>query len=139
MIVRELIRLLERFDPDSQVRLSVSTPDRVIETHEQLWVGDYGGGPQINTARDFRQFYVYAGCGLEQFVGGVPETRIDLGRYDTPVTTAMVHDFYVIHERLHEPLSYPEFDYQNWIPPRTVSGDYNPAIAKILREKLLRE
>jgi hypothetical protein len=139
MTVGELIRLLERFAPESRVRLCVSMPGRVIETHEQIWVGDYGGGPQINTARDFRQFYVYVGCGLEQFVGDVPEPRIDLGQYDTPAIAAMVHDFYVVHQHLHEPLVHPEFDYENWIPPRTVSGEYNPIIAKILREKLLRE
>ena len=139
MKVRELIQLLERFDPDSQVRLSVTMPDRVIETHEKVWVGDYGGGPQICTARDFRQFYVYVGCGLEQFVGDVPEPRIDLGHYENAETAAKVHDFYVVHRKLHEPLAYPDFDYQNWIPPRTVSGEYNPIIAKILSEKLLRE
>ena len=139
MIVRELIRLLERFDPQAQVRLCVSTPGRVVETHEQLWVGDYGGGPQISTAGDIRQFSVYAGCGLEQFVGNVPQAGIDLGRYDTAEATAKVHDFYVIHRRLHEPLVYPDFDYEHWIPPRTTTGDYNPTIAKILSERLLRD
>jgi len=139
MTVQELIRLLERFDPSAQVRLCLSIPGRVIETHEKIWVGDYGGGPQINTARDFRQFYVYVGCGLEQFVGDVPESKIDLGQYDTPETAAKVRDFYVVHHGLHEPLAFPDFDYENWIPPRTVSGDYNPIIAKILRDKLLRE
>jgi hypothetical protein len=139
MKVRELIQLLERFHPNSSVRLCVTLPDRVIETHEQIWVGDYGGGPQISTARDFKQFYVYVGCGLEQFVGDVPEPKIDLGHYESPELAAKVHDFYVVHEKLHEPLAYPDFDYQNWIPPRTVSGDYNPIIAKILSEKLLRD
>jgi len=139
MNVRELIQLLERFDPNARVRLCVSMPDRVIETHEQIWVGDYGGGPQISTARDFKQFYVYVGCGLEQFVGEVPESKIDLGHYESRELAAKVHDFYVVHQKLHDPLAYPDFDYQNWIPPRTVSGEYNPIIAKILSEKLLRE
>jgi len=139
MKVRELIQLLERFDPNAHVRLCVTLPDRVIETHEQIWVGDYGGGPQISTARDFKQFYVYVGCGLEQFVGDVPDPKIDLGHYETPEMAAKVHDFYVVHQKLHDPLTYPDFDYQNWIPPRTVSGDYNPIIAKILSEKLLRD
>jgi hypothetical protein len=139
MTAKDLIRLLERFDPEARVRLCISMPGRVIETHEQIWVGDYGGGPQINTARDFRQFYVYVGCGLEQFVGDVPEPKIDLGHYEDPAVAAMVHDFYVVHQRLHETLAFPDFDYENWIPPRTTSGEYNPIIAKILREKLLRE
>ena len=139
MTTKDLIRLLERFDPESLVRLCVSIPGRVIETHEQIWVGDYGSGPQINTARDFRQFYVYVGCGLEQFVGEVPEPKIDLGQYEDPAVAAMVHDFYVVHQRLHETLAFPNFDYENWIPPRTTSGEYNPLIARILREKLLRE
>jgi hypothetical protein len=139
MNVRELIQLLERFDPEAQVRLCVSMPGRVIETHEQLWVGDYGGGPQITTARDFKQFYVYVGCGLDQFVGEVPEPKTDLGQYEDPEIAAKVHDFYVVHQKLHQPLAFPDFDYENWIPPRTVSGEYNPLIAKILRDKLLRE
>ena len=35
MTTKDLIRLLERFDPESLVRLCVSIPGRVIETHEQ--------------------------------------------------------------------------------------------------------
>jgi len=139
MKVVELIRLLERFDPEAEVRLCVSLPHRVIETHERIWVGDYGGGPQINAVRDFRQFFVYVGCGLEQMVGNVPEPKIDLGQYDSPEDAAKVQDFFVIHRGLHRPLSYPDFDYQHWIPPRTSSGEYNPLIAQILREKLLKD
>ncbi len=139
MKVRELIQLLERFDPNAEVRLSVHMPGRVIETHEQLWVGDYGGGPQITATRDFRQFSVYVGCGLEQMVRDVPDPKTFLGEYETPEIAAKVHDFFVVHRRLHEPLAYPDFDYERWIPPRTVTGEYNPLIAEILREKLLKE
>ncbi len=32
-----------------------------------------------------------------------------------------------------------DFDYDAWIPPRMVSGEYNEHIARILRDKLLRE
>jgi hypothetical protein len=140
MRVRDLIDTLRRFPPEAVVRLCVSLPNRVIETHEVLWVGDYGGGPQINAMLDFRGFQVYVGCGLEQMVREVPaEPPVDLGKYRDPVDAARVRDFYVIHRGLNEPLSFPDFDYEHWIPPRTVSGEYNPIIAEILREKLLRE
>ncbi len=139
MKVRELIQLLERFDPEAQVRLAVHMPGRVIETHEQLWVGDYGGGPQITAVRDFRQFSVYVGCGLEQLVRDVPDPKTFLGEYETPEIAAKVHDFFVVHRKLRQPLAYPDFDYERWIPPRTVTGEYNPLIAQILRDKLLRE
>ena len=140
MNVRQLIELLQRFDPEATVRLCVSQPNRVLETHERLWVGDYGGGPQINAALDFREFYVYVGCGLEQTVTSVPQRpKVDLGHYATPEDAARVHDFYVIHQGLHEPLHYPDFDYEHWIPPRMTSGEYHPVIARILREKLLRD
>ncbi len=140
MTVKKLIELLRRFDPDSSVRLCVSLPGRVIETHEQLWVADYGGGPQINAAIDFRGFQVYVGCGIEQFVREIPRRLdLDLGEYDDPETAARVRDFYIYHKGLDEPLEFPDFDYENWIPPRTRSGEYNERIAEILREKLLRE
>ncbi len=140
MKVSKLIELLKRFDPESDVRLCLSLPGRVIETHERVWVADYGGGPQINAALDFRGFHVYVGCGLEQMVREIPERRqIDLGQYDSPETAAKVRDFYVFHTGLDEPLTHPDFDYEDWIPPRTTSGEYNEHIAKILREKLLKE
>jgi len=152
MKVKQLIEVLSRFDPEAKVHLSVSLPGRVIATHENVWVGDYGGGPQINAALDFKQFHVYVGCGLEQFITHVPqrpfetvgqreaqERLVDLGEYDDEETAAKVHDFYVYHRGLDEPLKYPDFDYENWIPPRTTSGEYNEHIARILREKLLRD
>jgi len=151
MQVKQLIELLKRFDPAANVRLSLSLPGRVISTHENLWVGDYGGGPQINAALDYRQFCIYVGCGIEQFVTSVPVREfapvvhdhpvlaIDLGEYDDEATAARVRDFYIVHEGLAEPLSDPQFDYENWIPPRTRSGEYNEHIARILREKLLKE
>ncbi|MGQ9576192.1 MAG: hypothetical protein ACUVUC_12820 [Thermoguttaceae bacterium] len=139
MTTKELIDLLKRFDPQSVVRLCINLPGRVIQTHQTLWVADYGGGPQINASLDFRGFSVYVGCGLEQLVRTIPERKIDLGKYATAEEAAKVHDFYVVHEGLDEPLNYPDFDYQKWIPPRTVSGEYNPIIARILRDKLMRE
>lgn len=152
MRVKELIELLERFDPEAPVHLSLSLPGRVISTHENLWVADYGGGPQLNAALDFKQFHIYVGCGLEQMVLPVPqrafvpprpeapqEPTLDLGQYADAETAARVHDFYVFHHKLREPLHDPEFDYEHWIPPRTISGEYNEHIAEILRQKLLEE
>ncbi len=141
MRTQELIQLLQRFDPDSQVRLCLSLPGRVIQTHEGVWVADYGGGPQINAATDYRPFTIYIGCGMGQLVHKVPEPPpeppLDLGQYASAEIAARVRDFYVLHRGLDQPLSYPEFDYEDWIPPRTVSGEYNERIAEILREKLL--
>jgi len=140
MRVNKLIEVLKRFDPEAEVRLCVSLPGRVIETHEKIWVADYGGGPQINAALDFRGFHVYVGCGLEQFVRDIPERfEIDLGQYPSPEVAAKVRDFYVFHMGLDEPLSYPDFDYEDWIPPRTASGEYNEHIARILKQKLLED
>jgi hypothetical protein len=140
MRVKKLIDVLKRFDPEAEVHLSLSMPGRVIETHERIWVADYGGGPQIGAALDFRVFHVYVGCGLEQFVREIPERlEIDLGRYESPEIAAQVRDFYVYHMGVDEPLTHPDFDYESWIPPRTTSGEYNEHIARILREKLLRD
>ncbi len=139
MRTKDLIELLKRFDPESNVRLCVNLPGRVIETHNTLWVADYGEGPQINAALDFRPFSVYVGCGLEQLVRKVSEIAVDLGEYDNSETTAKVRDFYVLHRELDEPLVYPEFDYEDWLPPRTQSGEYNEHIARILRDKLLQD
>ena len=50
-----------------------------------------------------------------------------------------VRDFYVVSKGLDEPLNFPDFDYEDWIPPRTKSGKYNEHVAEILKEKLLRE
>jgi len=154
MRVRQLIDLLQRFNPEADVRLCVSLPNRVLEMHERLWVGDYGGGPLINATADFRGFQVFVGCGLEQLVAPVPdyplepsheplpagaEPQIDLGEYESEELTRKVRDFYIVHRGLNESLSYPEFDYASWIPPRTRSGKYNEHIAKILEEKLLQD
>ena len=140
MKVEKLIELLKRFDPEADVRLCLSLPGRVIETHENVWVADYGGGPQINAALDFRGFHVYVGCGLEQMVREGPTRReFNLGQYDSPETAAKVRDFYVFHMGLEEPLAYPDFDYEDWIPPRTTSGEYNENIARILKAKLLND
>lgn len=138
MKVNKLIELLKKFHPESKVRLCVNLPGRVIETHEQIWVADYGGGPQIGVAHDFRGFQVFVGCGLEQFVREIPERmELDLGEYASPEVAEQVRDFYVFHTDIDEPLTNPDFDYENWIPPRTNSGEYNDEIARILKEKLL--
>ena len=139
MTTKELIDLLKRFDPQSVVRLCINLPGRVIQTHETVWVADYGNGPQINASIDFRGFSVYVGCGLEQLVRPLAERVIDLGEYANPEDAARVHDFFVVHANIDEPLNFPDFDYENWIPPRTKSGQYNPIVARILREKLMRE
>ncbi len=165
MKVKELIELLGRFDPESQVHLGVSLPGRVVSTHENVWLGDYGGGPQLNAAPDY-QFRVYVGCGFEQMLSPLPRgapgltgaarlapaataapvvkpptvrPALDLGGYDDEETAAKVRDFYIFHHKLKEPLHFPDFDYEHWIPPRTTAGKYNEHIAQILRDKLLRE
>ena len=140
MRVKNLIEVLKRFDPEAAVRLCVSLPGRVIETHERIWVADYGGGPQINAALDFRGFHVYVGCGLDQFVKNIPDrAEIDLGQYENPEIAAKVRDFYVVHKDLDEPLNFPDEDYQRWIPPRTRAGNYNQHIAEILKKKLMSD
>ncbi len=154
MRVQDLIELLQRFNPQAEVRLCMMLPGRVIETYDRLWVADYGGGPQIHAASDFKQFSVYVGCGLEQFVRPVPERpyaetlhephgphepEIDLGQYADEESAAKVRDFYLFHTNRREPLRYPDFDYTAWIPPRMTNGQYNQHIAKILREKLMEE
>lgn len=138
MKVKQLVDVLKRFDPEAEVRLCMSLPGRVIETHEKIWVADYGGGPQIGAALDFRGFHVYVGCGLEQFVREIPDRfEIDLGQYDSPETAAKVRDFYIYHMGIDEPLADPDFDYEDWIPPRTTSGEYNEQVARILKARLL--
>ena len=141
MRVKELISLLKRFDSQAEVHLCVSLPGRIIQTHDTVWVADYGGGPQINAAVDFKPFSIFVGCGMEQFVTKVPDhgPQLNLGQYESQEEAARVRDFYIVHSGLDEPLSYPDFDYETWIPPRTTSGDYNERIAKILREKLLQD
>lgn len=146
MKTQELIDLLKHFDPESDVRLAINWPGRISETYERLWVADYGGGPRINAAMDLRGVVVYVGCVLESFTSKTPQPvpperpkEIDLGRYESTEIAARVRDFYIVHRRLDEPLNYPEFDYDRWIPPRTTSGEYNEHIAAILREKLLEE
>ena len=142
MKVQELIDLLESFDPGAEVRLCINWPGRVAETHERIWVGDYGGGPQINAAMDLRGVRVYAGCVLEQRMATTqphPQESLDLGQYDSTETAARVRDFYVVHRGLDEKLNFPDFDYEKWIPPRTLSGEYNSYIAEILKEKLLED
>jgi hypothetical protein len=158
MKVKELIELLGRFDPESQVHLGVSLPGRVVSMYENVWLGDYGGGPQLNAAPDY-QFLVYVGCGFEQMLSPLPKRvpastpkpsvplgkpptarpALDLGCYDDEQTAARVRDFYIFHHKLKEPLHFPDFDYEHWIPPRTTAGKYNEHIAQILRNKLLRE
>ncbi len=153
MQVKRLIELLERFDPEAEVRLSVASADRVIATHENVWVADYGGGPQLNAVSDLRGFRVYVGVGVEQAVTRVPsfpfdpsrrdtepgQADVDLGVYESQEMLAKVRDFYNYHRRPGTPLTYPEFNYANWIAPRTTSGQYNQHVAEILRERLLKE
>jgi hypothetical protein len=137
MRVKSLIDLLQRFDAEAEVRLSVHHGGRVIEIYHQVLLGDYGGGPQLIALPEFRGSCVYAGCGLEQLLMEVQP--LDLGRYATPEEAAKVRDYFVVSQGLKERLHFPEFDYEHWIPPRTVSGEYNEQIARILREKLLKD
>ena len=139
MKVQELIDLLRNFPPEADVRVGVSWPDRVTESHENVWVGDFGGGPQINAAMDWRGVRVHVGCVLQEQVRDEPARTLRLGHYHTAEEAAKVRDFYIVHKGLDEPLNFPEFDYENWIPPRMISGEYNDLIAQILKEKLLRD
>ena len=139
MKVKELIDQLKKFPPEAAVHVGVSWPDRVTEAHENVWVGDYGGGPQINAAMDLKGVAVFVGCTLRQQLPKGPPQTLDLGRYESPELAAKVRDFYIVHKGLGETLNFPGFDYDRWIPPRTTSGDYNPHIAAILKEKLLED
>lgn len=139
MKVRELIEVLRRFSPDALVRVGVTWPDRVTEVHENVWVGDSGTGPQINAEMDLRGVRVHVGCVLQQRVKDEAPRTISLGHYNSSEEAAKVRDFYIVHKGLEEPLNFPDFDYDKWIPPRTTSGEYNEHVAEILREKLLKE
>ena len=139
MNVQQLIDVLQKFAPEDDVRVAIAWPDRVTELHERISVGDYGGGPQINVDLDFKGLSIFVGCMLQRSVKNKPKRTIDLGQYDNPADAAKVRDFYVVHKGVDEPLNFPEFDYEKWIPPRTRSGEYNEHIAEILKEKLLRE
>lgn len=137
MRVRNLIDLLKRFDSEAEVHVAVGWNGRMVETYDQVWIGDYGGGPGLIVTPEPQGSCIYVGCGLDHLVRGLP--TLDLGRYATQEDTAKVRDYYVLNQGLKERLSFPEFDYEHWIPPRTVTGEYNQHIARILREKLLRE
>ncbi|MBN2021562.1 MAG: hypothetical protein JW809_02105 [Pirellulales bacterium] len=139
MKTKDLIDALGRFDPEAEVRLCVTWPGGITETHDRLRVTDYGGGPQLGAAPGYRGVQLYVGCVLDQARPSAPRPRLDLGQYASPELAARVHDFYVVHKGLGEPLNFPEFDYEKWIPPRTTSGQYNEHVAAILREKLLAE
>jgi hypothetical protein len=76
---------------------------------------------------------------LQQRVKDRPQTTINLGHYQSATDAAKVRDFYIKHKGLDEPLNYPDFDYDKWIPPRMSSGEYNSYIAEILKEKLLQD
>lgn len=138
MKVKELRDALKDFDPEAEVRVCVNLPGQVSELYEHIRVGVYEGRPILNTALDLRGSCVYVGCVLQDRVNRVHKQRVDLGRYATEEEAARVHDFYVVHKNIPgEPLNFPQFDYEKWIPPRTVGGEYNEQIAQILRKKLL--
>jgi len=139
MKTKDLIEALGRFDPESDVRLCVNWPGGITETHDRIRVVDSGAGPHLSAAPDYRGVQLLVGCVVPHARPTPARPRVDLGQYDSPELAARVHDFYVVHQGLNERLNFPEFDYDKWIPPRTTSGDYNPHIAEILREKLLKE
>jgi len=139
MNVKELIETLKKFPGDAPVRVGIAWPDRVSELYESLWVGDYGSGPQVNVALDLRGVNVFVGCTLQRHAKDRPQESLDLGQYESAEMAAKVRDFYIHHKGLDEPLNFPDFDYEKWIPPRTRTGEYNPHIAKILENKLLSD
>ena len=99
MRVIELISILKKFAPDAEVRVGVSWPDRVTEAHERVWVGNYGHGPQINAAMDFRGLSVYVGCVLQQSARDMPQRTIKLGHYDSAEDAAKVLSQLVLRVR----------------------------------------
>jgi hypothetical protein len=135
--VNKLIDLLKRFDPEAEVRFCIGWPGRVVETYNQILIGDYGAGPELIAVPEVWGSCIFAGYGLDQFVREL--APVDLGRYATGEETAKVRDYYVLSQGLQERLNFPGFDYEHWIPPRTIHGEYNEHIAKILREKLLKD
>jgi len=153
MQVRTLIELLNHFNPDAEVQLSLDMPGRVIAASKNVGVTDYGGGPQLHAALDPRQFRLCFGCGMEQTLTDIPapplasakrypgriQADVDLGEYDDEESAVRVRDFFNYHRRPQIPLRYPDFDYANWIAPRTTSGGYNEHIAAILSEKFLKD
>ena len=138
MLVRELIQLLQRFEPSSQVRLTISPAGRVVQTYDQFLVARGKDGVELIAATDFAPFSILVGCGLGQIVRPIHPVflEVDLGLYDDPMDIERVQDFYIHHQGLQIPLFQPDFDYENWLPPRTKSGEYNPHVAAILRRKL---
>jgi hypothetical protein len=153
MQVRTLIELLNHFNPDADVQLSLDMPGRVIAASKNVGVTDYGGGPQLHAALDPRHFCLCFGCGMEQTLTDMPTpplaspgqhsgqtpADVDLGEYSDEELAVKVRDFFNYHRRPEVPLRYPDFDYANWIAPRTISGGYNEHIAAILSEKFLKD
>jgi hypothetical protein len=138
MTVQELIDALKGLPAGAPVKLGVAWPEGITEMYENLWVAESTGSAQIMASMDWRGVHVHVGCAMARPVRKPPpQPQLHLGHYDSPETAARVRDFYVVHKGLDEPLNFPDFDYQDWIPPRTTEGEYNEHIAKILEEKLL--
>ena len=135
MKVRELIDLLERFEPTAEVRLCVNWPDRVAETYERIWVGDYGGGPRINAAVDFRGVEVYVGCVLEQRMP-TPAPRRP-GPVRQRRTAARVARFLRFPPRAGRAAELPRLRLRQVDPAANPLRRDNGLIAEILKEKLL--
>lgn len=136
--VHQLIEALKRFDPESDVHTAVSSMSGVTQVLTEEMVAEYEGGPLLLPGR-MATGSILVGCVVGRPAPPVRKMPIDLGRYADPETAAKVRDFFIYHQKMDEPLSNPGFDYENWIPPRMVTGEYHPRIAAILREKLLRE
>ena len=82
-----MIALLKTFPPAAEVHLGLSLPGRIRETYEQIWVADYGGGPQINAA--------LAIGGSSLYVGVTPVQRVRTGAMEPPAlhARARLHGF----------------------------------------------
>jgi hypothetical protein len=140
MKVRQLIDILGKFDLDDPVRLSFTQGGGVVELCDALRVVDLAEGPLIQAMVDLRGIQIYVGCTVPPPIKSTEAGRpIDLGRYKSVEMAAQVRDFYIFHKKMGEPLAFPDFDYERWVPPRMVDGNYHPLIAQILREKLLQE
>jgi hypothetical protein len=136
--VQQLIEALKRFDPEADVHTAVSSMSGVTQVLTEDMVAEYEGGPLLLPGR-MAVGSILVGCAVGRPVPRNLKMPIDLGRYTDPETAAKVRDFFIYHKNMEESLSDPHFDYENWIPPRMINGEYHPRIAEILRDKLLEE
>ena len=130
MKVRQLIEALKRFDPESDVHTAVSSMSGVTQVLTEDMVAEYEGGPLLLPGR-MAAGSILVGCVVGRPVSRSRKMPIDLGRYADPETAAKVRDFFIYHQKIDEPLSDPDFDYESWIPPPEPStANTTPALPR---------